>query len=662
MKWITEISLINYRAFGKAEEIKIPKGNHLLIYGENGSGKSSIYNGLKDFFASSSSSTIFKLNKFEDSRNNKIGSIEITIDEDGGTPSKYKFAFPDSGSTHRIDKIILANKFKGFLDYKRMLRVHSLEVPEDKTPEFFGLLIKELLSEHKLPDPSGGLTKVELLKEYNRLSDILTRTKSGQANQSKEELQERLTAIDAELGNLEEEAESIKDTTETSFSSKISLDNEKENILDAIKIIDAKGQLSNLNDSLKTLLGQVITIANNFLTIHFENKITLDVNYGNLRYNDRNNTMNESLTLKVKYAGTEIEFYQAFLNEARLSSLAICIYLASIKTFNPDEDSLKVLYLDDVFIGLDTSNRFPLLEIIKKEFIDDGFQVFISTYDREWFELSRHWFQTKVGAGKIKSLELFIEDDGNPNTPDYPVVIPYEGNWAKAKALFKSKDYPAAGNYLRKECEALIKTLLPHTYMLTNDGSLIDDLEGLLNQLDKFYDECNIAKPTELTDSIKIYRKALLNPSSHNDSKSPLFKKEIQEALTIVDKLSTIKKISRTQVAFVGDKYTYTNAANNYIVDLELATNIWRVEQDGTKTLSKSKFRITKWTWNGVDYATDANGTVMEEQARIAFCDQERTLEKIFEIINHRTAIAIPQNPYTELRINASHTFNDLLN
>ncbi len=71
MKWITEITLNNFRAFGKAEEIQILKGNHLLIYGENGSGKSSIYNGLKDFFSSSSGETTFKLNKFEDAKNRK---------------------------------------------------------------------------------------------------------------------------------------------------------------------------------------------------------------------------------------------------------------------------------------------------------------------------------------------------------------------------------------------------------------------------------------------------------------------------------------------------------------------------------------------------------------------------------------------------------------
>lgn len=610
-KWITEITLNNFRAFGKSETIKIPKENHLLIYGENGSGKSSIYNGLKDFFSSSSGTTTFKLNKFEEANNNKTGSVEITIEEDEQKPVKYKFALPDANSDHRKPEIILANKFKGFLDYKRMLKVHSLEIPDGKQPPLFDLLVKELLSEHRITNPAGGTTTVELFEEYKRIAKILLSNPSN-----------------------------------------------------AKKFQAAKTELSNFEVSLKNLLTNVLSICNNYLDAYFKNKISIDASIGEMRVIKpapyQKKKMVEELFLKIKYAGTEIDSYQVFLNEARLSSLAICLYLASIKTFNPDDDSLKVLYLDDVFIGLDTSNRFPLLEIIRKEFIDDGFQVFISTYDREWFELSRHWFQTKVGASKIKSLELFIEDDGNPNTPDYPVIIPYDGNLAKAKALFRSKDYPAAGNYLRKECEAIVKTLLPPSYLLTNDGSLIDDLEGLLNQLDKFYDECNIPKPTELTDSIKIYRKALLNPSSHNDSKSPLFKKEIQDALTMVDKLTTLKKISRTQVAFAGDTYTYTNTGSNYSADLELATNIWKVEHDGTKTLSKNKFRIKKWTWDGTDFKKNAAGEVMTGDDLTNFCLQERTLDKIFDIINHSTGIAKPQDPNAEIRT-GSKSLNDLM-
>ncbi len=661
MNWITEIILTNYRAFGKSETITIPKGNHLLIYGENGSGKSSIYNGLKDFFASSSDATTFKLNKFQEANNIKTGSVEITIDEDGTTPVKYKFALPNTDSNHRIAKIILANKFKGFLDYKRMLKVHSLEVPEDIKPDIFGLLIKELLPEHKVPDPSGGVTRVELLPEYNRLSEILTKTKSSKSSHPKQDLEERILAILEELDDIDEEAEETRDLKETSIAAKISLGEERDDILEAIKIIEAKEQLAKLDSSLNVLLSQVINIANRFLNDHFKNKISLDVNYRKLEYNERTNSMIESLSLKIKYAGTEIEFYQAFLNEARLSSLAICLYLASIKTFVPEPNILKVLYLDDVFIGLDTTNRFPLLEIIKQEFINDGFQVFISTYDREWFELSRHWFQIKVGSGKIKSMELFIEDDGNPNTPDYPVVLPYDGNLAKAVALFKTKDYPAAGNYLRKECEALIKAYLPDTFKVDNKGKLLDELEPLMQKLEELFQESGIEKPQDLFDAVKIYRKALLNPTSHSDIKSPLFRKEIEEAFMIVDKLKALPQMKRTKIYSKGDTFRYENSGNQYSMQIELADHLYLTEYSNGKSFSKHRFRIKTWTRNTVEFATDAIGTVMAVSEREHVCEQARTLEEIFHGINQSTGITVPGNLFAELRIGATGTLDDLL-
>jgi len=661
MKWITEINLVNYRAFGDSESIKIPKGNHLLIYGENGSGKSSIYYGLKDFFSSSSptSQIKFNLNKFKEAKNNKIGNVGIIIEEDDKAPRDYQFAFPDIDSTHRVGEIILANKFKGFLDYKRMLKVHSLEIPDDKTPEIFDLLVKELLSDHKVSNPKGGVTKVELLGEYNRLIEILTTTKSDQALFSKADLLDRLVTIDEELGNIVDEEAEIKDLSETSIATKFSLENEKNSILDAIKIIDSKEQLSHLDGSLKTLLGQVIIIANKFLKNHFKNKIILDVNYRKLGYSERTNTMEESLSLKIKYADSDVEFYQAFLNEARLSSLAISLYLASIKTYDPGEEALKILYLDDVFIGLDTTNRFPLLDIIKKEFIDDGFQVFISTYDRDWFELSRNWFQIKI-PGKINSLELFIEDDGNPITPDYPIVKPYDGNIAIAKAHFKAKDYPATGNYIRKECESIIKKLLLDNYKCDHEGNTIKELEPLMNRLHLQFSELNIPYPKELMDSLKIYRKSFLNPSSHDDTGSSIFKKEIEDAFELIEKLQKIPQPQRVLIVEKGQIFSYNNVQENYYAEIELCDSIFFITHNGSTSISNYKFKVSLWTWRGVNYA-DSTGIEMEITRRVEFCTKERSLAEIFSAINRSTNIVIPQNPEKELLVGQNGTLADLL-
>ena len=51
---ITEIKLNNYRAFYGEHTISLDKdGKNLMIYGENGSGKSSLFTALQNFFLSS---------------------------------------------------------------------------------------------------------------------------------------------------------------------------------------------------------------------------------------------------------------------------------------------------------------------------------------------------------------------------------------------------------------------------------------------------------------------------------------------------------------------------------------------------------------------------------------------------------------------------------
>ena len=51
---ITEIKLNNYRALYGEHTISLDKdGKNLMVYGENGSGKSSLFTALQNFFLSS---------------------------------------------------------------------------------------------------------------------------------------------------------------------------------------------------------------------------------------------------------------------------------------------------------------------------------------------------------------------------------------------------------------------------------------------------------------------------------------------------------------------------------------------------------------------------------------------------------------------------------
>ena len=500
MRWITGITINNYRAFSKSETISIPQGHHLLIYGENGSGKSSIYNAIKDFFSSSfpAPAIAFNLNEFEKAKNNTNGSVTVKIAEQvtKGSPVENDFTFsePIANATNQQSQIQLANKIKGFLDYKKLLRIHALSIPANSQPNVFDLIVKELLGEHRVSNPAGGATTVEFLEEYDRLVKILR-------------INPRLTG----------------------------------------KYRTAQAELNNLDASLFALLGQVITEANKFLDQYFKNKISLDIRYSNLNIyhpaKAKSRQMLEELYLRVYYAGKEIEGYHTFLNEARLSALAVCLYLASIKTNSLPASDLRVLFLDDVFIGLDTSNRIPLLEILRDEFIKQDFQIFISTYDRQWFDLVRQWFENN--NRKFKTLEMYIEDNGIPSTPEYPVIIDKSSDhFERAKKHFDAKDYPAAANYLRKTCEKELRRILPGNKTLTanhNTGEIkkIDKLEILIDNFFKY------AAKNDLDcgqfSHFMTYKKIILNPLSHDDLEAPHYRREMQDGIDLVQCLQAIK-------------------------------------------------------------------------------------------------------------------------
>jgi len=130
-----------------------------------------------------------------------------------------------------------------------------------------------------------------------------------------------------------------------------------------------------------TLLSTYFTDLN--IQLRFELQ-PMTFNYGNGKWEWKTTA---DLRLSVVQNGAPVpDDYNDFLNEARLSAFSVCLYLAALKT-NPELFDYKILFLDDVLIGLDTSNRFPILYILKEEFKEH--QIFVTTYDRHLFELAK---------------------------------------------------------------------------------------------------------------------------------------------------------------------------------------------------------------------------------------------------------------------------------
>jgi energy-coupling factor transporter ATP-binding protein EcfA2 len=494
MAKITKISFKNYRAFwGETNnEINI-NGKNALIYGENGSGKSSLYQGLKDFFKAADVTWEIEKTPIHlkvETTNENDYEVKVVFDNDGENPVIY------NGRT--IENKIIEETYllNSFLSYKELLKTHFIEQHEFNE-KFFELLTQTLLNEHEIGDLTIG-------KTFDEIKRLQKSSKQDDKTKSKELLDNFNAQFPAELTKISEQC------------------------------------------------GKILEYFNQGLKIEFQPE-SVSFEKGNLKGN---------IGLKVDYIGKESVNHLEILNEARLSTLAISIYLAAIVT-NPivQKANYKIIFLDDIFVGLDMSNRLPLLEILQKFSLDgakpffEDFQIFITTYDRYWFEIAK-----KILGDSWTTIEMYA---GNHDQDfEYPIVIsPSDTYYQKAEKYANRKktgndkdiDYPAAGNYLRKEVEKLLKDLLYGKYRYKNG----DDGQTLIReQLQDLWDSFALMmKDLELSldkfSEFGLLSKTVFNPFSHDNLDKPIYRAEIDKAFAFVDEL---RKISKKELLKEGDK------------------------------------------------------------------------------------------------------------
>ncbi|MBK8370346.1 MAG: AAA family ATPase [Saprospiraceae bacterium] len=129
---IKTVEIKDYKAFYGKNVFNVD-GKNLFIYGENGSGKSSFYYALKDFFQSSTETLIYDEteNIFLTKAQKGKGYIEVTFNPDkNGTATDKKYTVKKSskntyaaGDTSIRDAI----KLKSFLTYKLLWGSHHIK-------------------------------------------------------------------------------------------------------------------------------------------------------------------------------------------------------------------------------------------------------------------------------------------------------------------------------------------------------------------------------------------------------------------------------------------------------------------------------------------------------------------------------------------------------
>ncbi len=251
--------------------------------------------------------------------------------------------------------------------------------------------------------------------------------------------------------------------------------------------------------------------------------------------------------------GFVVKNYGLFLNEARLVALAISIYLSVIKKYqrehlSENKKGISLLILDDVFIGMDLGNRIPLLKLLKERFND--FHIVLTTHDKHWYELSQKFLKKK----NWKFLEVYSNksEDEKEYSKIYDVSVNDYLN--KAYYHFENNDFPACANYQRKAIEERIKELLPENLKFTpTETGVIRQNEKTKTNYDRLIDYLNkIGVETEGLKDFTLYSKVILNPLSHDNAGSPIFKREVSSVFKIIsefDKISNVilRKVSETE-------------------------------------------------------------------------------------------------------------------
>ncbi len=448
---IDKLTLNNFRFFGDDEKYNSfnPQGKNLLIYGENGSGKSSIFRAFEFLAQTKINKNIFLESGNIFNQNNPSLIFEL-----------------DNQEKIIIDKKHLENSYgylkalaiyKPMLEYKNLLKIHY---QTDKSKDEINIydMLRELFREYPL-DKSRVLGDIKNPDIYfTTLKDILN-----------------------------------------------------SNILN-----DINGFLAKFDNKF------------HISKFFFDKEFTED---GKVEF---------IINIKIDFMNNSLNIYHHFLNEARLSALAIAIHFAIIRNVSDklQNNSLKLLILDDLLMSLDMSNRLSLISILKDYFKD--FQIFLFTHDRAFFEILKDKMPWK-------SYEIFVNSSGEFEEPYIKKSLNY---FESAKKYFDEYDYSACANYLRKEIERLKKIKDRVELNSYSENEIFKKLKKMLLQFD-LNDESKSGEirgkligfknGLERDNLIEINLKdirsisdRILNPQSHDDTSKPLYKKELQEAMDII--------------------------------------------------------------------------------------------------------------------------------
>lgn len=594
MDWhLQQIELKNFKFFKERFEFPVDKKN-ILLYGENGSGKSSIVWGLYTLMESHLK-PVADVHKYFDPANgqhlrNRYSSYSddsyvktVFVPEQQGVPSKTYEVSDQQITTQNAGDDFMNFTAASFDMFNYRMLSDLIYQSNSREIDMFGAFEKDIFKYLYLsrpytdvcgnPPSKGGDTAEEWWSYIKSVR--LPQTKRSQVNKGTAEY--------------------------TNFTT----------------------LLKDFHDEIETVLMRVEHSANDMLHADLNlPKVTIEINITDIPFNlvkpDRRKSRdgkvhNPVISVKAKVEddkvpgwSTKVDHLATFFNEAKLTCIAVAIRLAiSDYKLISSGNVAPVLCLDDLLLSLDMSARIPIIKLLLKKANDRQLMVF--THDRAFYETMRMLIQEARKEGVWHFYEMFEHKKRNVGDCPKPFFRVQKDYRDKAQACFEECDYPASANYLRKYCEQQLKRLLPSnmlTRFKSNGEAENEDLNGLIAKMEsKFCPLYDIALAN--MPSLSVYRKRLMNPLSHDDTHTPVYKSEILSAVAEIDKLKTIadskKKICDGNGSHNDEFIMYVvNGTTNERVDFKVMEVWYSVEVGGRRYYKDVKIEVTSTTTTNV--------------------------------------------------------------
>jgi energy-coupling factor transporter ATP-binding protein EcfA2 len=499
---IVTIEICDFRAFpGPTPVVIKPNGANLFLFGENGIGKSTIFQALDGLFAyggtpeDRAAELRDQANRFTPTPDRGQSSVSVTYD-DGKPPAVWSIAgHPvDTRPGPSDERIVNAAWTKAILDYRSLLETHYDH--GDEEVNLFDVCVDHLLRDYVT------ITGERLGELWEGLTDML------------------------ELGQLR-----------AAQLEKINEDSRK------------------FNAGLAEALGEVLLLINPILDeLGYDDIRVTKLSANRIAYNNSSSKEGRDyddceVIPEITFYGEPVEYPQLFLNEARLSGLALSIYFAGRKLAERQakNDMPRIMVLDDVLIGLDQANRVPLLNVLANHFKD--WQVVILTHDRVWFDIARHYQRVGQADKYWTYWQLHQPQDRfyAPIATDVDSSVAAQA-LATARSFLKQGHVHAAGNAARLATEFAVREFcatkgieVPYV-----EPPSFPPASKFLECIEAFDKAHQHYKP--VIDSIRMYTTILLNPLSHGGTVE-VTPSEVTGAIEVVDKLLFALKVLPTNEA-----------------------------------------------------------------------------------------------------------------